>query len=113
MTKIELAEISNEWESKKRLDFSGDIDDDFDEVFSGAAAGNEFDKEIGGDPNEEGNNNVSPGGLGPGDLDEDIGNEEDKNSVFSAATVDDEEGNNNVFPGADVGGLEPRNPNEK
>ncbi|CAB4393513.1 unnamed protein product [Rhizophagus irregularis] len=67
-----------------------------------AAAGNEFDKEIGGDPNEEGNNNVSPGGLGPGDLDEDIGNEEDKNSVFSAATVDDEEGNNNVFPGADV-----------
>ncbi|CAB4493987.1 unnamed protein product [Rhizophagus irregularis] len=157
MTKVELAEISNEWESKKRLDFSGDIDDDFDEVFSGAAAGNEFDKEIGGDPNEEennsvppgaavgvlgpggidenlgrkfnednngvfsgvavgdgfyeeiggdpneeGNNNVSPGGLGPGDLDEDIGNEEDKNSVFSAATVDDEEGNNNVFPGADV-----------
>ncbi|PKC66425.1 hypothetical protein RhiirA1_459747 [Rhizophagus irregularis] len=156
MTKVELAEISNEWESKKRLDFSGDIDDDFDEVFSGAAAGNEFDKEIGGDPNEEennsvppgaavgvlgpggidenlgrkfnednngvfsgvavgdgfyeeiggdpneeGNNNVSPGGLGPGDLDEDIGNEEDKNSVFSAATVDDEEGNNNVFPGAD------------
>ncbi|PKY61402.1 hypothetical protein RhiirA4_486315 [Rhizophagus irregularis] len=165
MTKIELAEISNEWESKKRLDFSGDIDDDFDEVFSDAAAGNEFDKEIGGDPNEEennsvppgaavgvlepggidgnlgrkfnednngvftgvavddrfyeeisgdpdeeGNNNVSPGGLGPGNLDEDIGNEEDKNSVFSAATVDDEEGNNNVFPGADVGGLEPKNP---
>ncbi|CAB4436772.1 unnamed protein product [Rhizophagus irregularis] len=165
MTKIELAEISNEWESKKRLDFSGDIDDDFDEVFSDAAAGNEFDKEIDGDPNEEennsvppgaavgvlepggidgnlgrkfnednngvftgvavddrfyeeisgdpdeeGNNNVSPGGLGPGNLDEDIGNEEDKNSVFSAATVDDEEGNNNVFPGANVGGLEPRNP---
>ncbi|CAB5212484.1 unnamed protein product [Rhizophagus irregularis] len=118
MTKIELAEISNEWESKKRLDFSGDIDDDFDEVFSGAAAGNEFDKEIGGDPNEGENNSVPPGAavgvLGPGGIDENLGRKfnEDNNGVFSGVAVGDrfyeeiggdpnEEGNNNVFPGAD------------
>ncbi|PKB94422.1 hypothetical protein RhiirA5_438812 [Rhizophagus irregularis] len=114
MTKIELAEISNEWESKKRLDFSGDIDDDFDEVFSGAAAGNEFDKEIGGDPNEGENNSVPPGAAVPGGIDENLGRKfnEDNNGVFSGVAVGDrfyeeiggdpnEEGNNNVFPGAD------------
>ncbi|RGB28786.1 hypothetical protein C1646_672960 [Rhizophagus diaphanus] len=178
MTKIELAEISNEWKSKKRLDFSRVIGDNFDEdmgrkfneedVFFGAAVGIEFDKEIGDDPNEEGNNsispgaavsilgpggidgnldrkfnednngvfsgvavgdgfyeeiggdsneegnnNVSPGDLGPGDFDEDMGNEDDKNSVFSAAAVGDKEGNNNVSSGAAVGGLGPRNSQQK
>ncbi|RGB25686.1 hypothetical protein C1646_771399 [Rhizophagus diaphanus] len=73
---------------QKCPDFSGDIGDDFDEDI-----GRKFNEDNNsGDPNEEGNNNVSLGGLVPGDFDEDIGNKED-------TTVGNEEGNNNVTPG--------------